>query len=301
MRRWFFMISFLLINLNLHARTSSSPNNSCTAVDLRESKCLPPVKVQSDTNFCFAFAAAEAVSFRLCKEVSPVALGIFSSKIGEPTKREIWRNSGGWPAEAIEAGNKSGFCLESEVPSQLVFNDEKYALQNELVKLQRKIAEMGDKPCDDDINQITHILPLAHIADILNYVASQQTKMDIMNLVVSSCKNPLTQKVTVKSCEGDAQNKLRFVNENIGHGPVPLGIKSTTDFSTVGKMYNNHAVTVVGRKLEDGVCKYLIRDSAGIYALGGMRLGANAPELWISEETLLKGLAGDKTTCDAVK
>lgn len=303
MQKRFLIASLLLIILTSQAKANDQFEKSCASVDLRQSKCLPPAKNQSDTSFCFAFAAAEAVSFRLCKEVSPVALGIISPKYGEPTPRQMW-SGGGWPAEAIEAGNEKGFCLEDEVPSQLLFNDETYALETEYRKLQGRIAEFGHNVCDNDLDMIRRTLPTTQIADIVNYIGSNQSKMDFTELVLSSCKHPLKEKVSVKSCEGNAHNKLRFVNDNIAAGPIPLGIKSSDPWARTGGFANSHAVTVIGRKFQDGSCKYLIRDSGfGGYVMGGLVFGGReaGSDRWVTEGKLLTALQADKSTCNSVQ
>lgn len=305
--RTFFVILSLTFSC-LKSYANQNYDSPCTEIDLRESKCLPPAKNQSDSEFCFAFAAAEALSFHFCKEVSAAALGISTFNKSPAKANALWpTKAGSWPEEAIQAGNESGFCLESEVPSQILKQNEAIALRSQYLELKEKIKQLGNRqPCERTVLEIQRVLPMIEIADVVSYIGSQHKSEDFLKFVMASCKNPIRQKVSVKTCEGDAIEKLKFIDSNIVTGPVPLGVKDGTGQqfkNTLGGFSNHHAVTIIGRKFENGSCQYLIRDSGrGTYNQGGFALGNENSLLdrWVNKDSLVEALSGDQSRCSSV-
>lgn len=302
----FKLLPFFLLSLNCKAGDLNLAGASCVHVDFRESKCLPPNINQTDTNFCFAFAAAQAVGFRLCKEISSVALGIMSSPPKDATTfpSQLWSGYGNIE-EAVNAGNKNGFCLEAEVPSQMLFNDKTYALQREYQNLKLKIAQLKKKHCENAVEQTHLILPAIQTSEIIKYIASDQTNTDFKKLLISNCKTRITEKVVIKSCRGGAKEKLDFIDENITTGPIPIEVIGEPDSGGIIKISNfnlGHAVAIIGRKIENGTCKYLIRDSAAMpYWFGSFELGnESGSERWLTRDDLLNVLKFKNSSCISV-
>jgi hypothetical protein len=279
----------------------------CKEIDLRTSKCLPPGKSQSDTEFCYAFSAAEAISFHFCKEVSPVALGLLKGRSEKPEIKDqnFWSKAGGWQDEAIKIGNENGFCLEKEFPSQLLRNDIAISLRREYLKLLKNTPVTPEpESCHELAKKISQVIPAVEIKEIIAYISNQQTPEELLNLLFSRCKNPIKQTVSVKTCSGSYEEKLKFIRENIQNGPVPIALVDDSiraGFKS-GDIDNHHAVTVIGQKMESGVCKYLIRDSgSAAYRIGSITIGTdNEVDHWITEESLLKTLKGTDARCYSV-
>jgi hypothetical protein len=143
-----FRFKYLFIILSFAVGSFAFPSmekNECGPVDLRTSSCLPQAKNQSDTDWCYAYAAADMVSYHFCQEVSPAALGLLTSEANRKPG-EFWIR-GGWQDETIKLGNEHGFCLEKDLPSQLIINEQTMGLGRAyltLLKAEQSLSAKSD-------------------------------------------------------------------------------------------------------------------------------------------------------------
>ncbi len=185
-----FMLSFSLALISLGGdeinALADTARQACERVDLRESPCLPKPKNQSDSDWCYAYSAALVVSFQFCQEVSAAALGLLKSETSAQPEN-FWLY-GGFPDEAIELGNKNGFCLESELPSQLIIQGETMALRRAYLSL---LQEIDGRDVDRDCAKIEQLhfrdlLPLVETSAIIQFLANGQKPDQLYKLAKSS-------------------------------------------------------------------------------------------------------------------
>ena len=278
--------------------------SDCTEIDLRKSSCLPPSKNQSDTGWCYAYAAADMVSYHFCQEISPAALGLMASEV-KKKPGEFWVH-GGWQDEAINLGNEHGFCLEKDLPSQLIINDKTMGLRRaylNLINREKRLATKSD--CDKTISDIRQVLPLANIIDIIKFIQDGQKAEELFALARSSCRNNINEKVSVDTCDGDGVNRLKFVNQYLESGPVSLGlVPSDENKIRVFSLPDGHAYSLIGRKWNSAKnrCDFLVHDSTGPYSIGSITVGADfQPNRWVSQEELMTVLNLPESKCFAIK
>ena len=87
---------------------------TCTRVDLSE--VLGPPRDQGDASWCFAYAAADLLTFYTHQKIS--AADIAFHEIKKIRNSDDLRNAGGGNLDrAVERAFKIGMCLESQLPS----------------------------------------------------------------------------------------------------------------------------------------------------------------------------------------
>lgn len=282
--------------------TAVHADQECAPVDHRNSKCLPKYKNQSDTDFCYAFAAAEMASFKLCREVSPMALGLGNLK---RKKTHQWVGTGGFPDEAIQVGNSNGYCLESELPSQVVINNDAFAtrrIYENLLKKYEQTSSTNEKVCYYlRRGDIRDILPGIDMLKILKFISNDEKSLDdLHHLAEERCKNKISAEIELTMCSGNENEKLEYLDQNIARGPIAL---AATRGPTVPSWIAGHANTLVGRELDtNGECIYIVRDSDSAYRTGSMKVGNEGPIYHrLTRNQMKKALSAPEFRCYAVK
>ncbi len=115
----------------LNFEPQPNPPPDCSPKDLREK--MPPIRDQDSVGWCYAFTAADLVSFKIGDEISPIDIAnsteqnrdSFTQKIAahfvQPSSIKFRGGTnperpGGNMQEAIDAAQEKGFCRESDLP-----------------------------------------------------------------------------------------------------------------------------------------------------------------------------------------
>jgi len=271
----------------------------CGSVDLRDK--LPPVRNQSETGWCYAFAAADLISAHIGKDVSPIDTALRYQKtqetIAEHKKSVKVRGAkceipladaytGGEIHEAINMAIKSkGVCLEETVPASESFTENIKALEE---ANRRQLQLPWDQDTDIEsrchvINSLSSLFPQNSPSQMKKMLAiSKKLNWQVYDeMVQKACqgkRHKLSRKIKVGNIDVDSPEteKLKpqaqkIMDEYLSKGK-PVGYSSYFFFDgksmEKGEFLNtgdSHATTVIGRKWneEKGACEYLVRNSYG--------------------------------------
>lgn len=128
----FFRFIIFILQLNLffpvsgHTQAKKKPPtyDYCSSVDLRPQ--MGPIANQDGTGWCYAYAAADIVSFKLKKKISPIDIALQNHKyedgrnqtaINKATLRGSQLGSGGYPDLSILTAQleAKGFCPDEKI------------------------------------------------------------------------------------------------------------------------------------------------------------------------------------------
>lgn len=101
--------------------------DSCTNNPINLSNLLPPTRDQDSIGWCYAFVAADLVSAKLKKNISPfdIGLGYESEAFQNSYSKPIKTGDGGFISLAISSGYQAGFCEEQNIapPPEEIINE----------------------------------------------------------------------------------------------------------------------------------------------------------------------------------
>lgn len=256
-----------------------SHDNCFPEVDLR--KKMPPVRNQQDANLCFAYAAANVLSYKVGQDISPLDIAYsYQLVVGQDFKTP----NGGDPLMAFIRALNGGLCLNSR------FSDEgqgdKNSLAVRLAELEQKTWSRSMKLknfaptnlvvrrdeetrisyfCKED-SGVRRLFPtenLNHLLSGLSFALRDQAGQ----LIERACA-PRIQVETNISAGARSMNNSETYAENFSKidelltRTEPLVI-SVDNFGIEKDRY--HAMTLVGRKWNPELqrCDYIIRNSWG--------------------------------------
>ena len=209
--------------------------DKCSTVDLRGPD-LGPVRNQDTVGWCFAFTAADLISYRLKKKISAVDVSIlFYKEMAEMPRDAILSNTnGGESMGATYDAMKNGLCLESDFPSEdyIIPNKMGKNIQVSLVDILKNIESIHDEKLTQvsdcqlgAIPKLFNNLNVNDIKNILSRVDKSSFEM-ILELQKQNCKERFNPNIKIKMrgglksgfdtlAEMDAQlNKSNHVSYN---------------------------------------------------------------------------------------
>jgi hypothetical protein len=241
-----------------------------------ESVNLHNVRDQDSVGWCYAYAGADLLSFKLNKKISAVSL--WNSGRAVDIDKDI-NFSGQVEGGIIEDSfldylkKKNGLCLEENLPS----NDFKFCLDqkykafiNNLLKVaddKRFEHEISTNQCfGDDLRSAFPQLDFGMIKNHMNRFGSRKL---VEFLYDNQCKKLSFQGLKVESVSFSStrvrpESLISKLDEQITNGnPVGLAydyLKLVNKGGTGG-----HGSLVVGRRTnpDNGACEYLVRNSWG--------------------------------------
>lgn len=292
-----------------------STKESCTNVDLRNGPkgyLFKEPRDQDTTGWCFAFAAADLVSFKMGAQISAAHLSYaysneashsFISRLTRLFSKKSPLPRGGFTKEAVNVFNRHGGCTEAGMPSQ-----SRYLHLDLMKELQvwrtEEILGLDDLPlnvrCDKIEKQYSKnaalklYFPELDLGTFEQIVLStkEQSFVDfIYALSRNACK--LSDRITTdKPLQveggGDTSDQLTQINEQLSR-ENPVGIEYQTGRFLVGDV-GFHASVLIGRKWYNGACHYLIRNSFGkgcsFYIEKTTECEGESGAFWVTERDL---------------
>lgn len=234
---------------------------------------LENVRNQDSVGWCYAYTAADMLSFKLDKKVSAVS-------VANPADIAADVARGTTPAGGIIEGSarnylakNRGVCLESDLPS----SDFKFCtdqLYQDFLNYLIEIAGNGRFERELTSNQcleknLRQAFPNVSIPDVRSLVRANGSRKLIESLYQLQCRsiipvNPEAFKMkTYNSFMISKDALVNHIDQQISGGVIGIGydLKKMTGENLDG----GHASLIVGRRVnqETGACEYLIRNSWG--------------------------------------
>jgi hypothetical protein len=252
-------------------KTKINQNNQCSdKINQNAAVNLDNARNQDGVGWCYAYTAADLLSFRLKKKISAVSL--YNS--GQSIENDIsdLQGKGGDIGDSIETylKKKNGLCLEEDLPS----SDFKFCTYRNYSKflnalyLSIKEKTFSDNQClKDNLNSAFPGVNFSMVNDYTNRYGTHNLAEYLFDL---KCKKRSFTGYTVKPITQNSPyvNKdtlLKNIDSLLNKGEIVglsynYNVLDENDEKTGG-----HASLVVGRRLnqETGDCEYLVRNSWG--------------------------------------
>lgn len=262
-------MTLILLSFIAFSTPTFAEDLACEKVDL--SPQFPKIRNQGNSGWCFAFAAADLLSFYEGTNISALDVVILHNEVREPealglSQEELMRKNG-WAAHALDRALKEGFCTEGETPSELNDKD----LSQFLFQLEHsKTQNIPGEELKVDIKEVFKQTP-----QTLLKIYETSSKFDLVrNLAKSNCKRRPFTKIS-------GARKIYWQEQGRNHGdivlpqiqkmldrklPVIINYDSSGLLPLLpGNPIRAHYSLVVGRRqnLSTGACEYKIRNSWG--------------------------------------
>lgn len=277
----------------------------CSSVDLRPK--MGPVRNQDGVGWCYAFAAADMLSFKTGGKPKVSAADLATQLILQQKatngKLNAWLSNdtykGGFIADALQVGASKGLCSEQQIPSQI----------NRSAEISHVYAEMYSASyyfqkdsrystvCYQKATNYQKFFPGTSIREIYEVMFRVPASEVVPELYRRSCPSRSPSPIRANQI-GEARHGMTYTKEALQFAldrdePAAIGydvtliVNSPTDNNFGVRM---HAGTVVGRKYVPGKgCQYLIRNSWGpgceAYKKG---LVCEKGNIWVGEDDLLQ-------------
>jgi hypothetical protein len=303
--------------LGRHAGAEKKLRESCSPKDF--SSRLGMVRNQTDIGWCYAFSAADLVTFKMGPSTNNFTRKISAADLAFQYNRENYKEraetygvnnadqEGGWMAAALKSALKhGGYCPEKDAPSE----DLAYGLLKETVaevegfKVEAQYNELPDDRFCLAYGRTRELFPnlgVKDFQDILTVIGDRNLdffeKLDDKNCKDKRNAYGVTEKSVheLNSKNSDEKGFLNAIDEQLDKNNVSaIGIQFSM-LSAKGAS-GLHAVNVVGRRYneEKKSCEYLLRNSWGLGCSKSLKQDLCAKEhsghLWVSRDTLKDGL-----------
>lgn len=252
-----------VINLLISFALADS-RESCTDVDLRNH--LPKIRDQGKSSACYAFAAADILSFYSQKNLSAFDLLVSHNQYKSDFKSHYEKiKSGGWGAYSLIQGLNNGVCLESETSSQALGRE----LLDLIYKLERFafLSEYEKESASCDSLYFFNNLNKNVIEFYLNTLSSVEV---VEKLISANCKKRVflsnTYKVNQVFAKKDAPlNIKKEIDKRLDFSEPVMINYDPNDLLSGDKIETSHFSLIVGRRFNKlkNRCEYLIRNSWG--------------------------------------
>lgn len=317
------LLGWLWIGFSWAAGPASyTSQDQCTEIDFRPK--LPPIRNQDSVGWCYAYTAADLLSFHSGKSLSATSLavnynhslyglGLFSWLRAD--KPESQRN-GGDSVLALKLGLKNGVCLEENFPSidysatvgagkwmNRLKNLEWAAWRSNIGKARSSAQK------DHELNTAivacsylkyaTDLFPGIDFEDFRKVLAVSSQNDIVENLEKVACKKKVEfenpPKAHISTCEEGTEHGQCMAAEmkkTIEQGiPLGFGYDSKILFNmnvTPGKA--THGSVLVGRRWNspEGRCEYLVRNSWGTTCSYSPYYDCEEGNIWIPEGVIAR-------------
>ncbi|MBC7712160.1 MAG: hypothetical protein H7177_02410 [Rhizobacter sp.] len=285
---------------------SKKASKECSPVDLRAS--LGAVRNQGSAGWCFAYATAELLSYKIEKKISAAELALnFYIKMPEMPRGDFLSSVAGGNDMGAMTYSSNGFCAEEDMPS------ENYKVPKECLKSGKALETLDIIRLIENIHQT---MPSTLTACQVNIVSSLFKNLNASEIQAKLLDRKLTslEKISdLKDTNCAAKRikpakKLKMRSGLESHDNSILDIDKQLDVKNpVSLNYNanflvknsnpneigNHYSVIVGRRKSASSCQYLIRNSWGpdcsIYP-APFNTQCEQGNIWVDENVLLKSI-----------
>jgi hypothetical protein len=283
----------------LQVKNQSSLHARKLACTDKELPILQATKDQGADGICYAYAAADMLSYRVGQlkgnsvDISPLSVTSAYFNKNPIFGRTFWSKNrdvsgeGGVIDEAIAAAVKSkdGLCSEADLPSRI--HDFEFKNLNEVFE------DIRGGDCSRTVNFIPRVsrdlidqfgLDKKSNQSILKHIVRKQCENNKIDLKDLNLKT-----TTYSRDEGSKEDLLYLIDKEINQN----GIVGISYYSSILKnpyspaKKGRHASTIVGRRWNPkGVCEYKFRNSWGD-CQGTYKLECNGGNFYVPEDVLL--------------
>ncbi len=278
---------------------------SCKNIDMREK--MGPVRDQDSVGWCYAFAAADLLSYKMGQKISAVdvAMTYNDTSLFKGFRKNYFGSTEdnlelGYIHSSIEAAAKKGLCLNEKLSGDDIKNISlKQAIQTiEQVK-SAKIKDLKgvSEICESALNQV---FPLTNFQDVLEVVKVSSKSDFLINLADRACAPRINSPANLKIQSetflyhtfSAKQKKFKDIDIQLSkNNPVAIGVSSELFISG---SYIGHAMSIVGRTWNEKTneCQYIVRNSYGPNCNGvnGVFAKCEDGNIFIPKSRLLKHL-----------
>jgi hypothetical protein len=274
------------------------------AIDLRN-QALGEVRDQDSIGWCYAFAGADLLTYKLGKKVSAVdvAMNYNDGWFKNTLKRVGWGEQdfqGATPqgmGTAIDNTKaKGGACLEANLRSE----DNGYStiMSNltEIDNLKKKSGTLNSMTCPSVVQRV---FPTIQAKEFLEISENASRATLISMLSDKACKPRLSLKgveveYTSPSFLGDTTEVLNQIDRQLSRKNIlALAYNAQFLYDRNSKKNGGHASTIVGRRFNksNGECEYLVRNSWGRGCSSyDPYYTCEAGNIWIPKSVVSKGV-----------
>lgn len=243
---------------------------------------LPPVRDQGKLGWCYAFTAADLLSFELGKSVSPfdVALGYNDESYAEylrkgdplPSHAARYSREGGFTGRALSSVRARGICLESDLPSDVVMGNENLKTTLGVLSDSRPAPMRGPLECELEVlrKRFPGVDPKT-FREIASRAAEGAVVAELANI---SCgrRTPFPQNLEIVNRKYEAGSTRKAdvlpvadLQSSLNEGRI---VEISVDMKKWGvrsQEQPSHSMLVVGQKWDErsGRCQFLVRNSWG--------------------------------------
>lgn len=244
---------------------------ACSALDYR-GKRLGPVRDQGASQWCFAYSAADLISYESGQQVSASGIALNYLAGGVNIFDKVFHGRGddgkGFASEAIESSRKTGACLEEHLKSDPQAFREYIILRGKDFKLDplaQKYWDICHKPtCREGFQ--SSLFPIENFCDVWEIVSggkltSNESLAKRADLLCGPKVKFASAPPTYQISNIANPNFRKWFDTALESGrPVEIGY---SDYIWSADQGATHSSLVVARRSVGARCKYLVRGSYG--------------------------------------
>lgn len=278
---------------------------SCTPVDLRGPRLGPP-RDQDSIGWCYAYAMADLLSYRLGVQVSAADLAVnFNREYKQPgaVSRTVGRlfgsdpdqkiREGGWVTETLEAAKKAGgACRESNFRS----DDNGY---NDLMKTLQQLARGSQANPNQCLSAARATFPTIPGGEVQTILASTAGIRRFETLANRACHPRISlagiEAINISTFDRTPQKLTDQVDAQLNR-KQPVSITYNAACIVAANCEGDrgtHESLIVARRFnaETRLCEYLVRNSWGRSCRGqGRGMDCEEGHVWMPKPDLHRGM-----------
>lgn len=270
---------------------------------------LNNVRNQDSVGWCYAYTAADLLSFKFKKRISAVSLYKSGQEIAKDIKDPV--GNGGDIGDSIRSyiAKNNGLCLEEDLPS----SDFKFCLDRYYSDfLNNLLTVVNENRLDAELNAnqcFRHDLEAAFPGVNVAFIKSHGNRKELIESLYNqqckkiSLKNVKVQTATLYIERSPASVLLKNIDDQLSKGNL-IGIGYDYNKLNGDESSGGHASVLVGRRTnpDSGACEYLVRNSWGkecnLYEGEGLSCHKNCDgngcrysgHFWVSSDRLANSL-----------
>ncbi len=276
------------------------------AVDLRN-EVLGEVRDQDSIGWCYAFAGAELLTYKIGKKVSAVdvAMNYNDGWFNNILKRVGWgeQDFAGASAQGIGTAisntkEKGGACLETNLRSE----DNGYStiMSNltEIDNIKKKSGSFQSSTCPSAVQRVFPSIQAKEFMDI----AENSSRATLMSMLSDkACKPRIRLKgveveyVSPSFFSGDTADVFNQIDKQLNRKNIlAIAYNAELLYNRNAKKFGGHMSNIVGRRFNknNGECEYLIRNSWGRGCSSyDPYYTCEAGNIWVPKSVISKGVA----------